>query len=314
MELTPRKIYEDFRKNNIDRNYTAELLISLIDNTDQIDIRLESIKHLKKIGLINDKIFHFLENLFISDTNGKIRCAAAKYIRDFFLDKSLSLIKWAIQYESDYDCMIMMIQTLVKLNNNESKSVLIDMIKRIKKIKYLDENKRIENKKFKKIAKKLLKGKNDEIFSHQNLAEIIINYLTISELTKKFYSVYFELKDFLVVNLDLSDVEYEVRGWKSDFKNNIKEISEITGLKNLKYLTHLNLSNNQIRNIKDLINIKNITHLFLYNNKINEIENLEYFKRMPNLKYLDIAGNQIVNYLTLHDFENIEVNLKKTYF
>ena len=314
MELTPKKIYEDFRKNNIDRNYTAELFISLIDNTDQIDIRLESIKHLKKIGLINDKIFHFLENLFISDTNGKIRCAAAKYIRDFFLDKSLTLIKWAIQYESDYDCMIMMIQTLVKLNNDESKSVLIDMIKRIKKIKYLDENKRIENKKFKKIAKKLLKGKNDEIFSHQNLAEIIINYLTISELTKKFYSVYFELKDFLVVNLDLSDVEYEVRGWKSDFKNNIKEISEITGLKNLKNLTHLNLSNNQIRNIKDLINIKNITHLFLYNNKINEIENLEYFKRMANLKYLDIAGNQIVNYLTLHDFENIEVNLKKTYF
>jgi hypothetical protein len=314
MELTPRKIYEDFIKNNIDRNYSAELLISLVDNTDQNDIRLESIKHLKKIGLINEKIFHFLENLFISDTNGTIRCAAAQYIKEFFVDKSLSLIKWAIQYESDYDCMIIMIQILVELKNNESKSVLIDMIKEIKKTKYLDENKRIENKKFKKIAKKLLKGKKDEILTHQELAEIIVNYLTISELTKKFYSVYFELKDSLVINLDLSDVEYEVRGWKSDFKNNINEISEITGLENLKHLTHLNLSNNQIRNIKDLINIKNITHLFLYNNKINEIENLEYFKRMTNLKYLDIAGNQIVNYLTPQDFENIEVNLKKPYF
>ncbi len=314
MELTPRKIYEDFTKNNIDRNYAAELLMSLVDNTDQNDIRLESIKHLKKFGLINDKIFHFLENLFISDTNGNIRCTAAKYIREIFLDKSLSLIKWAIQYESDYDCMITMIQTLVELNNNDSKSILIDMIKRIKKTKYLDENKRIENKKFKKIAKNLLKGKKDEILSHQYLAEIIVNYLTISELTKKFYSVYFELKDSLVINLDLSDVEYEVRGWKSDFKNNIKEISEITGIENLKHLTHLNLSNNQISNIKDLINIKNITHLFLYNNKIKEIENLEYFKRMSNLKYLDIAGNQIVNYLNIQDFENTEVNLKKPYF
>ncbi len=314
MELTPKKIYEDFEKNNIDKNTAAELLISLVDNTDLEDTRIECIENLQKLGVVNDKIFEFLENLLISDLNEKIRYAAANYIKDFFIDKSISLMKWAIRYETDYNCLITIIQTLVQLNDKVSKLTLIDIIKRIKKTKYLDERNKIENKKFRKSLKKLSKVRKFENRTHEELAEIIVNYLTISELIKKFYSVYFELENCLVVKLDLADVEYEVRGWKADFKNNIKEISEITGLENLKHINHLNLSNNQIGNIKDLIKLQNLTHLYISNNKINDLENVESIIKMLNLKYLDIAGNQITNYLTSQDFGNLEVNLKKPYF
>jgi hypothetical protein len=188
------------------------------------------------------------------------------------------------------------------------------MIKSIRKTKYLDEKNKIENKKFKRSIKKLIKKRKFENWIHEELAAIIVNYLTISTLTKKFYSVYFELENALVVKLDLADVEYEVRGWKADFKNNIKEISEITGLDNLKHLTHLNLSNNQIESIKDLRNLENLTHLFIANNKITNFKNVEFIRKMKYLKYLDLAGNQITNYLTKQDFENLEVNLKKSYF
>lgn len=314
MELTPKKIYEDFKTNKIDKRTAADILISLVDNTDQEDTRIECVKILNKMGVVNDKIYDLLENLLISDVNAEMRCIAARYIKDFFRDKSLSLIEWAIKYESDYYCLCTIIQTLVELNNHESKSILINMIKNIRKTKYLDEINKIENKKFKRSIKKFIKKAKLELSTHKELAEIIINYLTISTLTKKFYSVYFELDNTKVVKLDLADVEYEVRGWKADFKNNIKEISNITGIENLKHLTHLNLSNNQIKSLRDLVNLENLTHLFIANNKITSMENLELIKKMRNLKYLDLAGNPITNYLTKKDFENLEVNLKKSYF
>ncbi|MFX1340592.1 MAG: hypothetical protein ACFFDK_18425, partial [Promethearchaeota archaeon] len=137
MELTPEKIFEDFNDKKINKNTAVELLISLIDNNDYEDTRIECIEKLKQISVSNDKFFHYMENLFISDLNAKVRCAAANYIKDFFLDKALSLIKWAVEYETDYTCLCMIIQTLVELNNNESKSVLVDMIKNIRKTKYL---------------------------------------------------------------------------------------------------------------------------------------------------------------------------------
>ncbi len=308
MELTPEKIFEDFNDKKIDKNTAVELLISLIDNTEYEDTRIECIEKLKQISVNNDKIFHYMENLLISDLNVKVRCAAAMYIKDFFRDKALSLIKWAIKYESDYYCLYTIIQTLVEINNDESKSILVDMIKNIRKTKYLDEKNRIENKKFKRSIKKLNKKESIKIYTHEELAEIIINYLTISTLTKKFYSVFFELEDALVVKLDLADVEYEVRGWKADFKNNIEEISEITGLENLHHLVHLNLSNNQISTIKELINLKSLTYLYVFNNKIKDLKELEYLKEISSLKYIDLSGNPITKHLSFDFFNNGKFN------
>ncbi|MFX1452803.1 MAG: leucine-rich repeat domain-containing protein, partial [Promethearchaeota archaeon] len=308
-----------FSEKKIDKNTAIELLISLVDNTDQENKRIECIEYLKKIRVTSGKIFLFMENLLISDLNAEIRCIAANYIKDFYIDKSLSLIEWAIKYESDYNCLCTIIQTLVELNSHDSKSILINMVKNIRKTKYLDEKNKIENKKFKSAIKKLKKKTKLENITHEILAEIIINYLTISLLTKNFYSVYFELENALVVKLDLADVEYEVRGWKADFKNNIKDISEITGLDNLKHLIHLNLSNNQITDIKDLVKLRNLTHLYVFNNKIRDLKNLEYIKDIPNLKYLDLSGNPIIKHLSTdffnnEKFGNIEIVLKKVFF
>ena len=71
------------------------------------------------------------------------------------------------------------------------------------------------------------------------LAKILINYLTITNLIKQYLNVYFELdpQNGLVNELDLSDyLEFEVKGTPFGCKNNIKSISEIRGLNHLKYL------------------------------------------------------------------------------
>lgn len=315
MEITPQKICEDFRSNRLDKHSAIKQLISLIENSDDEEIREESVYSFQNIGAIDEDLFLFeiLENLLISDLNEKVRIAAAKLIKDNFLHKAIEPMKWAIQNECDCECCIIIIETLVKINNVESKSILNDEIKKIKKEKYLDKSKRIDNKKFKRSIKKLLKERKYESFSHDELAQIIINYKIMSALTKKFYSVYFELENALVVKLDLADVEYEVRGWKADFKNNITDLSEITGLKNLKNLSYIDLSNNLIRNIKELSDVENLTHLLISNNKITDIKNIDYIKQMPNLIYLDIRGNDFAAKVNKHDFENLKDKIRNFY-
>ena len=315
MELTPEKIYEDYRNKNLDKNSTLELLFSIIENVDSDNVRIESVNVLEKIGIKNDKLFKFLENLLISDASERIRNAAAKVIKNNFIEKALPLLKWTMRYESAYDCIITVIETLVKLNTESSKSILINELEKLKKRKYLIADKKFTNKSFKKDLKKLLKIKKIEEFSLQEIAEILINYKTIAALKEKFYTVYYELENALVTKLDLSDIEYEVRGWKSEFKNNIKDLSEITGLKNLKSLKYLYLANNPIKDIKDLLELELLTHLYISNNNISDIKNLEYLKKMTNLSYLDITGNEIAKKINIHEFNpDLEIKLIKDYF
>ena len=317
MDLPPKKIYEDFQKNDLDKSTAFELLISLIEHSDDDLIRVESIENLEKIGLETNKLFKLFENLMISDSSEIIRTSAAKVICNNFLDKALSPVKWALLHDSSYECMITIINTLVKMNDQESKDILIGEIKQIQKMKYIIEDSKITNKLFKRDIKKLFKSKPIETISQEELAEIIINFKTIAALKKKFYSVYYELEDAKVVKLDLSDIEYEVRGWKAEFKNNIQAISDITGISNLKNLRDLYLSNNQIKDIEGLITLTKLTYLDLANNQINDKKNLDYLKKISNqgLKYLNISSNKIADFVSKNDFNSdLEIKLIKTYY
>ena len=88
MALTPKKIYEDLKKKDIDKLSAADLLISLIENADTIDTRLESIETLKKIDIKHKKIFSILENLLISDSNEEIINLAANTLKVLFSEKA----------------------------------------------------------------------------------------------------------------------------------------------------------------------------------------------------------------------------------
>ncbi len=74
--LTPREIYSEFQNKIIDKKSASEVLINLVENSQDENLREESINYIKKIGLKNQSIFEFLENLFISDLNANIRGAA----------------------------------------------------------------------------------------------------------------------------------------------------------------------------------------------------------------------------------------------
>lgn len=317
MSLTPKKIYLEFKDKKINQATAYVLLTSLVDNSDDEIIRLESIINLDKIGLINDNLFNFLENLLVSDSNRKIRYAAAQLLKNRFLEKAINPMKWAIKHETDYECLITITQSLEEIKTPESKLILLNEVKKIIKTKYLNKERKVENKKFKKVIKKLLKAKKVDSFTHTELAKILINYLTITNLIKQYLNVYFELdpQNGLINELDLSDyLEFEVKGTPFGWKNNIKSISEIRGLNHLKYLKKIDLSNNQIENVKNLIQLEKLTHLILFNNRISKKENLNYLKKLPKLEYLDLRGNDVVKEIGPNEFDpKINVLLKDSY-
>ncbi|MFX1306057.1 MAG: leucine-rich repeat protein [Promethearchaeota archaeon] len=317
MSLTPKKIFKQFEGNEINKFAAFEQLVSFIENSEDDSIRFDAIQILDKICVFNDSLFTILENIIISEVNEKIRNAAIQFINNRFLNKALVPLKWAIKNETDYNCLVSIIKSLENIRNHRSKSILFKEVKKIKNHKYINKEKEIENKKFKKIIKNLLKSKKYDYFTNEELSQILINYLTIVNLTKVFPNVYYELDPLngLVSELDLSDyLEYEVKGTPFGWKNNIISISEIPGLNYLKQLKKIDLSNNQVEHIKDLTVLENITHLILTNNKISELVNLDYIKNFKNLEYLDLRGNKVALKTSLDKFNpKIRVLLRESY-
>ena len=213
MAFTPLRIYQDLKNNTLNKKSASELLLALIENSEDDSVRLESVKILEKINLKDDVIFHILENLLISDSNGKVRTISAGYLKNSFLEKAISPMKWAIQYESEYQCILTIIETLITIDNTESKTILYNEIKRIRKRKYIDKAKQYRNI-FKKSLKELSKIRKLKSLDCRELADILINYKTIEALIKRVFTLYFKLENGLVTGLDLSDLGWNVNVWK----------------------------------------------------------------------------------------------------
>ncbi|MFX0026894.1 MAG: leucine-rich repeat domain-containing protein [Candidatus Hermodarchaeota archaeon] len=315
MNLTPQKIYEKLINNHLDKKSSIDLLISIIENSNDEQLRLDSIDVLNKISVKDEKIFKIFENLLVSDTNPELRNSALNYLFINHQERVLMPIKWAIKHETTYKCLVALIKTLAKVENSASKKILIEELKKIRKVKYLNIERRYENKKFKKGLKRILKTSNLETLSHSQISEIIVNFLTVKHLSEKFPNVYFEInpKSLQVEELDLSDyLEYEVKGTPWGWKNNISNISEIEGLSLLKNLKKLDLSNNQIEDIDKLKDLKLLTHLIISNNKLKDLNNLHAIQSLPHLEFVDLCGNEIVNHIKKSEFKpEIKVVLKR---
>ena len=314
MIFTPSKIFEHYIQNLLDKRTTTELLTTIIDISDEESLRVSALIYFEKLGL-NDSFFEILEQLLISDSNQTIRLFAINLLRENFLHKAFPLINWAIQHENSYPCQVSLIKTLKEIQDDEVKHSLINHLYQL-----LNESNLMKigesyfKHKYNRAIKQLLM--NDLVNLTQNqLADIILNYLTILELSLSYQYLSYEINEELgvVTELNLSDLELETKGLPFGWKYNIESIEEITGLTNLTHLIKLDLSNNNLKTIKDLMQMKQLEVLNLSNNKLsNEIE-IEYLNNICSLQLIDLHGNAIAEKVTKSDFKPKVKVILKTY-
>jgi hypothetical protein len=97
--LTPEKIQRDFSIGDISKENAADLLISLIEGSDDTEIRVESIKALEKLNFRSENIFKKLENYMISDENAIVRASVTNFVIQNYLEDGIPALKWATQHE-----------------------------------------------------------------------------------------------------------------------------------------------------------------------------------------------------------------------
>ncbi|MFO8017814.1 MAG: hypothetical protein R6U96_04210 [Promethearchaeia archaeon] len=307
MDSKLAEILEDLDHKRITRETAIQLLLSLIENSKNTQTRKKSIIYLNNLQENQDFFFKLLENLLVTDANSKVRTLAAHIIRRRFLERALIPMAWAITHESDYECLIEIIETLIEINTHKAQTIIWNRIQEIIERKYLDKHRNYSNKEFRKNITTLFQGKEYQDFPIERLAEILINYLTIKRLTERFYTVFFEWEQGVITKLDLSEIGWNVNVWRQKYAERIKNLSEIPEIKRLTYVKELNLNNNHLTNIRTLSTIGSITHLYLANNKLKEKKNIDYLKRMPKLKFLDIAGNKLAEVVEKNEIEDVYI-------
>lgn len=295
MPLTPNAIYKDFKNKDLDYDSALELLITLIDNTDNINTRLESIEILEKIQAKDDRVFKLLENLLISDSNKEIRNKAAHFIKTYFLDRALKPMIWALEHEPAIKCIITVISTFSEINDEKSKSILID------KLAYL------YNQEFKYNLKDVFISKRIENFTIKDLAEILINYFFITFLKIKFGYIKYESDNSgFITKLDLTNVDPQGI-FLTDFLNLISS------------LQHLQILDLRFNNLIKLLEISNEIHSLIsldlsYNHLINLTESID---KLKSLKILNLKSNRLrtlpeaLSNLTLLQTLNLRNNMLK---
>ncbi|MHA1478190.1 MAG: HEAT repeat domain-containing protein, partial [Promethearchaeota archaeon] len=182
MELSPKLIQKNYRNKKLDKFSAINQLISIIENSEDLQARIESINVLAQINANTESIFKLLENLLISDTHEIIRRTAAIVIEKIFLDIALEPLKWVFKHEESLRCLLTVSKILGKIDSIQSKNLLIDRIKRISNEKIL------ENLNF------LFDKREIESFSSFELSKIVENYFVIKDLEKKFGQISYRVK------------------------------------------------------------------------------------------------------------------------
>ncbi|MFX1409821.1 MAG: leucine-rich repeat domain-containing protein [Promethearchaeota archaeon] len=97
--LLPIAIDHAFQTGELSKEKASALLTSLIESSNDAQIRSQSIEILDKLGLIDSEIFKVLENSLVSDENAIVRASALKQIILNFTNKSLALLEWVVDHD-----------------------------------------------------------------------------------------------------------------------------------------------------------------------------------------------------------------------
>ena len=140
--LTPEKICNDFFNGSMSKNEAEDLLVSLVESSKDMNIRIGCIDAFEQIGIINKRVFDILEVCLISDENPLIRVAAAKSFLLLFPKIGFRPLKWSIQNEQSVFVILPLFDLLETLDNSDLEIYSKEIIKRFEILasKYIDDD------------------------------------------------------------------------------------------------------------------------------------------------------------------------------
>ena len=162
-------------ENKIDRSSAVNLLVTFIENSKNLKLVLNCIDKLDKIGVNEKEVYDILENFVISDTNKKIRTAAAISLKNNFIDHALIPLLWSIQTNSSEivfqdEIIQVTFEVLKHLKAKTDKKTANLLLKGVKEI--------IHKGYAEKIAEMVKeKSRNDESWTILELVELIEKYV-----------------------------------------------------------------------------------------------------------------------------------------
>ncbi|MHA1764588.1 MAG: hypothetical protein ACTSYC_12650, partial [Promethearchaeota archaeon] len=136
MALTPEAIFNDVQRELLDKETATELLLSLIDNAESMQIRILSMKYLIKLKARSPKVYKILENTCISDSNDKVRIQAAQTLMDLHAERALPLMKWLLFNEKSLIILISITKMVGEIKSQQARAILLKKFAEINKKKY----------------------------------------------------------------------------------------------------------------------------------------------------------------------------------
>ncbi len=309
---TPETIVSDFLSGKLNFTLAADLLLSLLEKSNNPEIRIKSILALERLKGSNEKIFNLLENCLLSDENHFVRSAAAKLIGLTYLKFGLKTLLWVIRHDKSP----IVIQTIITMAENEDNHHFKSITKEITNwIQDFSTHLGVvpkESRFFLDLEVFFAQDKYDYEITPLTYAYykkiscindddpwLLINNKHVETLCFNFFNWY-----FLKINQDIIDSFIEIRDLDTflnlykkyelrKFNGSIipKSIMYLNSLKKLilrrnnlgifpefltqiKSLQELDLSYNYIREIPDsIMNLKNLKVLKLNNNNIQKFSN-----------------------------------------
>ncbi|MGB5913092.1 MAG: leucine-rich repeat domain-containing protein [Promethearchaeia archaeon] len=308
--LIPEEIVSDYLNGRLNFTLAADLLISIIEKSNNPEMRKKCILALEKLEGRNEKIFNVLENCLLSDEHHFVRSAAAKLIGHTYLKYGLKTLLWVIQHDKSP----IVIQSIINMAANETNyhfksiaraisnwiedfSIHIGVIPK-ESLFFLDLEVIFAQDKnnyeitpltyayYKKISC-INDGKPWLLINNKHVEMLYFNYFNwyFLKINQDIIDSFIEIRD-LDTFLDLYK-KYELRKFNNSTipksliylnslkklilrRNNLGKFPEF--LTQIESLQELDLSYNSLREIPDsIMNLKNLKILKLNNNKIQKV-------------------------------------------
>ncbi|MHA1334145.1 MAG: hypothetical protein ACTSPW_00170 [Promethearchaeota archaeon] len=259
---------------------------------------------------INESDLKEIENVFL-DENGNLRKPIFKIVSNILLNKKF----YSYERTSLLDLLelfsVPLMGLLIKIwpriiENNDGNDILDIMEKALKDPNNLKKNAEYLKSSIILIAKrykiKFIKEKRKRLYKVLRFLFSIGDNELKSNLKKIFPHCNFKEIDFIIYNNRIY--------WTEDNKYlnlsnlDIKHLSEIKGLKKLKELTALDLSDNQLTSLKGIEALQNLRYLNIVNNDIKDFSILDSLKKLKRID-LSICSEKDLKY-----FKNREIRIK----